>query len=472
MSNPAAGSTLRTAAAIALLILAAALLPGAGPAHSAPAQPVVTLEIKGAIGVATTMQLEAALARAREENAALVVMSLDTPGGLVTSTRDIIQAMLASPVPIAVYVSPSGARAASAGTYMAYAAHVSAMAPGTHLGAATPVQMGPPGGAPGSPAPTKRDGDPSRKDAPADSQGAMERKVLNDAIAYLRSLAQLRGRNAEWAEKAVRDAATLTAEEAVKARVVDFLAADLPELLARADGRRVTIAGVERRLATKNAETIAVEPDWRMRILSVITNPNIAFLLLLAGIYGILFEFWNPGAIVPGVIGGISLLLALAALAVLPVSYAGLGLLLLGIVLMTIEALTPGIGALGVGGIVAFVAGGVFLFDPAGADIAFRVTWPVLASTAGASAAFFVLALGYAMRARRRKVVSGSEQMIGIEGRVVAWDGLAGSVRVHGEIWRARADAPLAPGDDISVVSREGLTLTVRPSPSTGEAHA
>ena len=455
---------------LALVILSAVLSRGGTAAETG--RPIVTLEIKGAIGVATTMQLEAALSRARKENAALVVMSLDTPGGLVASTRDIIQAMLASPVPIAVYVSPSGARAASAGTYMAYAAHVSAMAPGTHLGAATPVQLGPPGGTPGSPAPAKRDGDPGRKDAPADSRDAMERKVLNDAIAYLRSLAQLRGRNAAWAEKAVRDAATLTAEEAVKARVVDFLAADLAELLARADGRRVKAAGVEQRIATKGAETIAVEPDWRMRLLGVITNPNIAFLLLLAGIYGILFEFWNPGAVVPGVIGGISLLLALAALAVLPVSYAGLALLLLGIALMTVEALTPGIGVLGIGGIIAFVAGGIFLFDPAGADIAFRVTWPVLAATAGASAAFSLFVLGYALRARRRKVVSGPEEMIGMAGRVIAWDGLAGSVRVHGEVWSAQAGASLAPGDEISVVSRTGLTLTVRPSTTTGETHA
>ena len=472
MTSSGAGSALSKAVRAALHLFAAALILGFGPAHSAPAQPVVTLEIKGAIGVATVMQMEAALARARKENAALVVMSLDTPGGLVASTRDIIQAMLASPVPIAVYVSPSGARAASAGTYMAYAAHVSAMAPGTHLGAATPVQMGPPGGVPGSPAPAKRDGDSSKRDAPADSQGTMERKVLNDAIAYLRSLAQLRGRNAAWAEKAVRDAATLTAEEAVKLRVVDFMAADLPELLARADGRRVKAAGLELKLATKGAETIAVEPDWRMRALGVITNPNIAFLLLLAGIYGILFEFWSPGAVVPGVIGGISLLLALAALAVLPVSFAGLALLLLGIALMTVEALTPGIGALGIGGIVAFVAGGVFLFDPAGADIAYRVTWPVLAVTAGVSAAFFLFALGYALRARRRGVVSGSEQMIGMAGRVVEWDGLTGSIRVHGETWRARADIALAPGDPISVVSRNGLTLTVRPITTTGETHA
>ena len=471
MTSSGAGAALSKAVQPALRLFAAALFLGFGPAHSAPARPVVTLEIKGAIGVATVMQLAAALDRARDEDAALVVLKLDTPGGLVASTREIIQAILASPVPVAVYVYPSGAHAASAGTYIAYAAHLAVMAPGTHLGAATPVQMGAPG-TPAQPGPG-RDGNTSKKDAaPGDQSTAMERKVLNDAIAYLRSLAQLRGRNAAWAEKAVRDAATLTAEEAVKSRVVDFMAVDVPELLARADGRRVTAAGLERKLATKDAEMIAVEPDWRMRALGVITNPNIAFLLLLAGIYGILFEFWSPGAVVPGVIGGISLLLALAALAVLPVSFVGLALLLLGIALMTVEALTPGIGALGIGGVVAFVAGGVFLFDPAGADIAYRVTWPVLAVTAGVSAAFFLFALGYALRARRRGVVSGSEQMIGMAGRVVEWDGLTGSIRVHGETWRARADIALAPGDQISVVSREGLMLTVRPSTTTGETHA
>lgn len=418
------------AAWLALLALVPSIASTASAAADVPGRAVVVTEIKGAIGVATTMQLDAALARAREVSAELVVISLDTPGGLVASTRDIIQSMLASPVPIAIHVSPSGARAASAGTYMAYAAHIAAMAPGTHLGAATPIQMGAPGPPAPAPAPTREPA--GNKGAPqGEQQTPMERKVVNDAIAYLRSLAQLRGRNAEWAEKAVRDAATLTAEEAVKAKVVDFMAADLAELMRRADGRTVSVGGDPRKLATRDAEVIAVEPDWRMRVLGVLANPNIAFLLLLAGIYGLLFEFWNPGALVPGVIGGISLLLALAALAVLPVSYAGLGLVLLGIALMTVEALSPGIGALGIGGVVAFVAGGIFLFDPAGADIAYRVTWPVLAVAAAASAGFFLFALGYAMRARRRRVTTGPEQMIGMPGQVVAWQGPGGSVRVQ-----------------------------------------
>ncbi|MBI2296450.1 MAG: nodulation protein NfeD [Betaproteobacteria bacterium] len=471
MATPGGGSALARAAGRALCLLAAAFALASGPAHAAPERPVVTLEIKGPIGVATAMQLAAALERARKEDAPLVVVRLDTPGGLVDSTREIIQAVLASPVPVAVYVSPSGARAASAGTYIAYAAHLAAMAPGTHLGAATPVRLGVPG-TPGPPGPDPGARDPSKKGAPPSDESTMDRKVLNDAIAYLRGLAQLRGRNAEWAEKAVRDAATLTAEEAVRERVVDFLARDLEDLLNQADGRRVAAAGVERTLATKGAEVIAVEPDWRMRALGVIANPNVAFILMLAGIYGILFEFWNPGAVVPGVIGGISLLLALAAFAVLPVNYAGLALVLLGIAFMTVEAFTPGIGALGVGGVVAFIAGGVFLFDPEGADIAFRVTWPVLIAAASASAAFFLFALGYALRARRRRVVSGAEEMIGMAGRVVAWEGLSGSVHVHGEVWTARAEAPLAPGDPVRVARRDGLTLTVQRSETTGDHHA
>ncbi len=468
MAGRTAAPSYRNRACGLVLLLAGALAWGAAPAPARPGRPVITLEIRGAIGVASVMQINAALDQARKEQAALVVMRLDTPGGLVASTREIIQAIIGSPIPVAVYVSPSGARAASAGTYIAYAAHVAAMAPGTHLGAATPIQLGAPG-VPGPP-PGQRDGDPAKKDAPKGDQSTMERKVLNDAIAYLRTLAQLRGRNVEWAEKAVRDAATLTAEEAVKERVVDFLAGDLAELLDKADGRRVSVAGADYRLAIRGAKVIAVEPDWRVRALGVIADPNIAFILLLAGIYGLLFEFWSPGAVVPGVIGGISLLLALAALAVLPVNFAGLALVLLGIALMTVEALTPGIGALGIGGAVALVAGGVFLFDPQATDTALRVAWPVIAVAAAASAGFFLFALGYALRGRRRRVVSGSEEMIGMPGRVVAWDGLTGSVHVHGEDWGARAETPLAIGDAIRVVGREGLTLTVRPSETTGES--
>ncbi len=312
---------------------------GLGSVAAQPAAPVMVAEIKGAIGVGATGFIQRAIDRARTQNATLLVLQLDTPGGLVSSTRDIISAMLASPVPIAVYVAPSGARAASAGTYIAYASHISAMAPGTHLGAATPVSMG---GMPGTPErepAKKRDGD---KSAPADDSTAMERKVLNDAVAYIRSLAQLRGRNADWAERAVRGGETLTADEALRDKVIDVVATDLNDLLAKIDGRKVSAAAGERVLATKGVEIVTLTPDWRDRILTVITEPSIAYLLLIIGFYGIIFEFWSPGFVAPGVIGAISLLLGLAALSVLPVNYAGLALILLGLGLHDRRALHAG----------------------------------------------------------------------------------------------------------------------------------
>jgi membrane-bound serine protease (ClpP class) len=377
-----------------------------------------------------------------------------------------IQAILASPVPVAVYVSPSGAHAASAGTYLVYAAHVAAMAPGTSLGAATPIQIG---GMPASPRPADKD---AKDGAPADGQTTMERKMVNDAVAFLRGLAQLRGRNADWAEKAVRDAATLTADEAQAAKVVDFVAADIPELLAKAHGRTVKVGATEKTLDTRNAPLVTVEKTWRTRLIGLITDPNIAFLLLLVGIYGLIFEFMTPGTYAPGVIGAISLLLALAALSMLPVSIVGIVLLVLGIGLMIAEGVTPGFGAIGIGGVVAFVAGAVFLFDASGADVDFRVAWPVVISAAVTSAALFTALVGAALRSRKRRVVTGDEQLRGERGSVLSWNGLAGTVRIHGEIWSARADVPLTAAEPVEVVTREGLTLIVRPLARTGEVHA
>ncbi|MDP1749813.1 MAG: nodulation protein NfeD, partial [Reyranella sp.] len=363
--------------------------------------PVVVLDVKGAIGVGTGHMLEEGFARARAERAGLIVLRMDTPGGLVSATRDIIQSILASPIPVAVFVAPGGARAASAGTYITYAAHVAAMAPGTHLGAATPVQMG----APGAPPPQRRD-----NDKPAEGEGgAMERKVLNDAVAYLRSLAQLRGRNAEWAEKAVRDAATLTAEEAAREKVIDLLAGSIDDLLDRLDGRTVRSVEGERTLATRHARVIVVEPSWKTRLLTVVTDPNIAFILLMIGIYGIIFEFWSPGLTGPGIVGAICLLVGLMALSLMPLNFAGVALLVAGLAMMVGEALTPGFGVLGLGGIAAFVIGGLFLFDPAGADIDFAVGWPVLLAAAATNALLIVGLLGMILRVRRRKVATGSE---------------------------------------------------------------
>jgi membrane-bound serine protease (ClpP class) len=431
----------------------------APPMRAAP-PPVLVVDIKGAIGVGTGHLLEEVLARARNERAGLVVLRLDTPGGLVSATRDVIGAILASPVPVVVFVGPSGARAASAGTYIAYASHVAAMAPGTHLGAATPVQMG----APPAPAPQPhREGDKPG----TDQAGAMERKVLNDAVAYLRSLAQLRGRNGDWAEKAVRDGATLTAEEAAREKVVDLLAGNVGDLLDRLDGRTVRTTDGERVLATRHARVIEIEPGWKSRVLAVVTDPNIAFILLMIGVYGIIFEFWHPGLAGPGIVGAICLLVGLMALSVLPLNLAGLGLLALGIGMMAAEAFTPGIGVLGLGGVVAFILGGLFLFDPAGADVDFAVAWPVVIGAAITNALLFVGLLGMILRVRRRKVVTGAEQMIGLEGRVIDWENGHGRIRVHGEVWSARAPAPLAPGAPVRVDRRDGLTLHVEPREGT-----
>jgi membrane-bound serine protease (ClpP class) len=452
-----------------IAVLASSIVPGhAQPVSPAGAGPVLVVEVKGVIGVAASAYIARGLEQAAQRDAVLVVLRLDTPGGLVSSTRDIIESILSSRVPVAVYVAPSGSRAASAGTYILYAAHVAAMAPGTHLGAATPVSLGPPPGMPGNERPAERDKQDDRSGGrPAPPSSAMERKVLNDAAAYIRALAQLRGRNADFAEKAVREAATLTANEARDAKVIDVLAAGLPDLLAAVDGRKVNAAGLERTLATSGARVETLAPDWRTRVIAAITDPNVAYLLLIVGFYGIIFEIWNPGMVFPGVIGGISLLLALAALAVLPVSYAGLALIVLGAGLMIAEAFTPGVGVLGLGGLVAFVAGSIFLFDPGDIGFEFGVAWPTIAAATATSAAFFFLVLGFAMKARHRPVVTGVEEMIGAGGHVLDWSGNAGRIRTHGEVWQARRAAdtgPLAPGAPVRVVRLDGLTAIVEPA--------
>jgi membrane-bound serine protease (ClpP class) len=420
--------------------------------------------VDGAIGVATTRQLARAIEHTQANKGAALVMRLDTPGGLVTSTRDLIKDIVASPVPIIVYVAPSGARAASAGTFIVYAAHVAAMAPGTNLGAATPVEIG---GVPGVPQ------QPQRPDGEKDSKGgqqqtASQRKAINDVVALLRSLAQLRGRDVDFAEKAVREAATLTASEAKKQGVIDIEAQSVAELLAQVDGRSVKVAGSDVTLKTRNAQTVVIEPDWRTRALGVISNPNIAFLLLMLGFYGIVLEFWHPGSFVPGVIGGISLILALTALSALPVHYGALGLLVLGLALMIGEAFTPGIGALGIGGVAAFIVGSIFLFEGPGADIDISVSLPLILGMAATTAGLAFGILGAAIKARKRAPVTGAEEMIGIRGEVVEWSDGRGSIRVHGEIWSARGEEALHPRDAVHVVGRDGLTLVVERQPVIG----
>jgi membrane-bound serine protease (ClpP class) len=441
-----------------LQLVFAAVALFAAPAGATPSPEngiVVVAEVKGAIGVSTVRLVSDAIADARRRDARGLVVRLDTPGGLVSATRDIIQHMLASPVPVIIYVAPGGARAASAGTFLVYAAHLAAMAPGTNIGAATPVQLG---GIPGIPSPAgPKDED---KDAPAGGTAA-ERKALNDTIAMLRSLAQLRGRNIEWAEKAVKDAATLTATDALKEGVIEVVARDVNELLDAIDGRKVVVANVERTLETRGAATAAFEPNWRIRLLGVISDPNVAFILLLVGFYGIVLEFFNPGGLVAGVVGAISLLLALTALSALPVQYAALGLIVLGMALIVAEAFAPGFGVLGIGGVIAFIAGSLFLFDPSGSDIDLSVSLPLILAAAAISVALALFVLGAALRAQRRPTATGAEEMIGSVAEVVDWTGQKGRVRIHGEIWFARADRAFAPQDAVRVVRREGLTLVV-----------
>jgi membrane-bound serine protease (ClpP class) len=448
---------------IALLCICVLALPfGDALGQEAPERPALVIDIKGAIGFVAAGQLAKALDRAAAQGAPVVVVRLDTPGGLLSSTREMIQAILASRVPVAMYVAPNGARAASAGTYLLYASHVAAMAPGTHLGAATPIPLSAPG-MPGAPPPSKP-APGTDKQSESDPASVSARKSLNDAIAYIRSLAELRGRNADWGEKAVRDAATLTASAALKEKVVDVVARDVEDLLSQIDGRTVATAAGEVRLATKGRGIVESKPDWKEQLLSAIADPNIALILLMIGVYGILFEFWSPGVVAPGVIGGISLIVGLTALSVLPVNLGGLALLLLGIGLMVAEAFSPGFGVVGLGGIVAFVLGALFLFDPAQTDIPIRVSWQVVAGMAVLSAGFFMGLLGFAAKARQRAVRTGAEQMLGSTGEVVSWAQDEGRVLVLGEIWAARSSKGLATGQKVRVVGRAGLMLSVEQS--------
>ncbi len=467
---PRPHSAARLVAWTALVVGACLLLaPGAARLFAQPAadRPILLVDIKGAIGVVSAEQLAKALQRAAASGAQALIVRMDTPGGLLSSTREMIQAILASPVPVVMYVAPNGSRAASAGTYLMYASHVAAMAPSTHLGAATPISLSP-AGFPGSPPPQsppqQQEPLPGKdKEPPSDPKTTSERKAINDAVAYIRSLAELRGRNADWAEKAVREAATLTASAALKERVIDLIASDMDDLLAQIDGRMVKTPAGMVRLETKGHAVVELKPDWKMQVMSAISDPNVALILMMIGIYGILFEFWNPGAVAPGVIGGICLIVALAALSVLPVNYAGLALLLLGVGLMVAEAFMPGFGIVGLGGIVAFALGALFLFDPEQSDIPIQASWQVVAGLTAVSAAFFLGVMGLAMRARRRPVITGSEEMIGSTGEVVHWAGGTGRVHVHGEIWAAESGAMLTTGQKVRVVGRAGLTLAVEP---------
>jgi len=469
---------------------------------------VVVIPVNGAISPASADFIVRSLQRAAEDRAQLAVLQLDTPGGLDTSMRQIIKAILGSPVPVATFIAPSGARAASAGTYIVYASHIAAMAPGTNLGAATPIQMGiggaePPGGGgmPGLPgvggggtgggghaggagndAGDTGAGNPSKPAAsaptgsasalPLDTQSTEMRKQVHDAAAYIRGLAQMRGRNADWAERAVREAVSLSAADALAEHVVDMNARDVPDLLRQVDGRTLVTSAGNVKLDTANARIVTLEADWRSHFLAVITDPNAALILLMIGMYGLFFEFANPGFVLPGVVGAISLLLGLFAMQMMPINYVGLGLIFLGIAFLIGEAFLPTFGSLGFGGVVAFVIGALMLIDT---DVpGYGIPLPMIAAVTVFSVMFVLGVSRLALSARRRPVVTGSEAMIGSVGVVLdgglspadlnADGALAGWAQVHGERWRVSSMAPVAAGHAVRVTARRGLTLTVVPT--------
>ncbi len=435
----------------------------------------IVLSVNDAIGPATMDYLVRGIEQAAADDAALVVIELDTPGGLVDSMRLIIKSILASPLPVATYVSPSGSRAASAGTYILYASHIAAMAPATNLGSATPVQMG---GMPGSdeperPMPSEDNGndeaaegsdEAEESSSPRRGSSAMERKVLEDSVAYIRELAERHGRNADWAEEAVREAVNLGSREALEKNVVDVVARDIDDLLQQIHGRTVVMSNGELTLDTENLEMVRIDPNWRTQLLAVITNPNIAYFLMLIGFYGIIFELSNPGSIYPGVIGVISLVLALFAFQVLSVNYAGLALIILGLAFIVAEAFVPSFGILGIGGIIAFVTGSVILMDGSHQEISL----PTIGGIAAVAAGFMLWALYRLVELRRSPVASGAEHLLrekaeALDDFVAGGDSYLGHVQVSGERWNARSGQPIKTGSRVSITRIDGLTLIVSP---------
>ncbi len=437
---------------IGLLLAGSMASRGDDPAPAAQRHATL-IELNGPIGPAMSRFVERTLAGANDAGDSVVILQMDTPGGLDTSMRDIIRAILASAVPVVTYVAPSGARAASAGTYILYASHLAAMAPATNLGAATPISIG---GESNSP-PVKKQDDAA--EIPTGSAG--ERKAVNDAVAYIRSLAQLRGRNAVWAESAVRGAASLSANDALEEHVIDFVAKDVPDLLRQLQGRKVKVANQDLVLDTHELTVRRVAPDWRTQLLLVLTHPTIAYGLLLIGIYGLLLEGYNPGAVLPGVVGALALLLGLYGLQLLAVNYAGLALMVLGVGLIVTEFFMPAHGSLGVGGLTAFVVGSIILFDNHSAQL--QLALPVIVGVAIAGG-LIIVGIGWmAAKARRRPPSTGVETMIGARVEAVNDCEDRCQVRYGGELWNARTAAPLRAGQQARIVKVVNLTLWVEP---------
>jgi membrane-bound serine protease (ClpP class) len=441
------------------LALAATLAPTSTRA------PALALEIRGAIGPATSLYIQRGLEAAQQRGSPFVILEIDTPGGLLTSMREIISDILASSVPVVAYVAPPGARAASAGTYILYACHFAAMAPATNLGAATPVSIGGSEPAPPAESPAKQDkaGKTSRMASapePAPPMSAEQQKILNDSIAYIRGLAQLRGRNADWAEQAVRGAASLPATQALQQHVIDFIAPDMTSLLAQLNGRETRIGDRTVRLDTGGLRVEWMRPDWRTKLLGVITNPEIAYGLLLIGIWGLLFEGYHPGGVLPGVVGVVSLLVALFAFQLLPTNFAGLALLFVGAGMMAAEFFFPAYGSLGVGGLIAFIVGSLILFSGASG---IQVALPLIGGLATVGGLVILGIVYLANHARRSPVVTGTQAMLGTMVEAAEDFVSRGRVRYGGEIWNARSAAPLKAGQAARIVKVEGLTLWVEP---------
>lgn len=463
----------RIALAVAVCAVMSVFAAMAETDPASPRQGAVLAALEGPIGPAATRHVEKLVAYAADRGAEAIVLRIDTPGGLADSMRDIISEILSSPIPVIGYVAPPGAHAASAGTYILYATHLAAMAPGTNLGSATPVSIGgPPGILPGTDDPFGQK-DPSDRDTkePEDEttkepaglapEDTMTAKVTNDAVAFIRSLAELHNRNADWAESAVREAANLSAEQALELGVINLMAKDVDDVLAAADGQTVNLNGTDHVLATRGVTVERYDMDGITRLLSILSNPNVALLLMMLGVYGIIFEFWNPGAIAPGAIGAISLMLGLYALNQLPLDYAGLALIGIGVAFMVAEAFTPSFGILGFSGLVAFVLGATMLVDT---DVAaFQISWWVIGIMAALSATVLVGLLGYTIRAYRQAPAKGGQRMVGGQATVIDWSGGEGFVWAEGERWHATGARDLAAGSTVCIHAMNGLTLTVGP---------
>ncbi|HYJ34472.1 MAG TPA: nodulation protein NfeD [Candidatus Binatia bacterium] len=438
-----AGALLAALASISIALVPAASAKGPTPAPSAKAAPaspappeIDILTIDGAIQPITAQVIVRAIDGAEKHDREMLVVRLDTPGGLDTSMREIIKRILVSRVPVVIYVAPSGSRAASAGTFIAMAAHVAAMSPGTSIGAASPVGLG--GGI---------------------TDTTMAHKVRNDAISYIRSLAAQRGRNVEWAEKAVREGGSLPESDALKMHVVDLVARDDDDLLRQLDGWKVTIGGETRTLHTQNAVRHPFAMSWRQGLLSKIVDPNVAYILFMLGFYGLIFELSSPGSILPGVVGGICILLAFLAFQTIPINMTGLALILFAMTLFIVDLKVPTHGVLTAGGIVSLVLGSLLLI---GGDAGMaRISYSVIGTVVAATVVFFVFVLGAAMRAQRRKPMTGREGLVGERGTALTDLEPSGRVFVHGAYWEAESSEHIERGAAVVVDQVDGLRLRV-----------